>query len=75
MSIQLELSVTGPQLASALLGDEEEFAYALKEMAEYAGPGTVSRLGEDIAGYLSGTDLSAIMDFLRALADAIELAE
>lgn len=74
MSIQLELTVTGPQLASALLGDEEEFAYALKEMAEFASTGTIMRLGEEIAGYTSDVAQSAIMDFLRALADAIEAA-
>ena len=32
MSIQLEMTVTGGELARALLRDEEELAYALKEM-------------------------------------------
>lgn len=70
MSIQLELTATGPQLASALMRDDEELAYAFDTMAEEGKP---ARMGVDIAGLLPDPD--AVIDFLRALADAIEAAK
>ena len=70
MSIQLELTVYGPQLATALMNDDEEFAYALNTMAEDGDP---VELGGTVAEYLPDAD--AAIKFLREFADAIEAAK
>ena len=73
MSIELSLTVYGPELGRALLNDEEEFAYALKEMAENA-PANMERVGRDIGDHLYGDDRDDVVNFLIALADAIGAA-
>lgn len=73
MSIQLEMTVTGGELARALLRDEEELAYALKEMAEdVSTPKDIERVGCNVADFLQCGDREAVVTFLRALSDAIE---
>lgn len=67
MSVQLEVSVYGPQLAGLLMNDDEELAYFLDTMAK---DGLADVIGGDIAGLLP--DPSTVVVFLRALADAIE---
>lgn len=69
MSIELSLTVYGPQLATALMNDDEELAYALNTMAEDGNP---ARLGANISDLIP--DPAAVVVFLRALADAIEAA-
>ena len=69
MSIRLEHTVYGPELARALMDDEEELAYALDTMAEDGNP---AKLGKRIAPSLP--DAAIVITFLRALADAIEAA-
>ena len=70
MSIQLELTVYGPQLAGALMNDDEELAYFLDDMAKN---GSAGRLASGMADLLP--DAECVIVFLRALADAIEAAE
>lgn len=70
MSIQLDLTVYGSQLATALMRDDEELAYALNTFAEDGDP---DQLGADIADLIPDAD--AVVIFLRALADAIEAAK
>jgi len=74
MSIQLSLTVYGPELGRALLNDEEELAYALKEMAGDA-PADMARLGRDVGDHLYGDDRDSVVAFLLGLAGAIEAAE
>lgn len=75
MSIQLEMTVTGGELARALLRDEEELAYALKEMAGEVGTlKDIVRVGSDVADFLQRADGEEVVTFLRALSDAIEAA-
>ena len=69
MSIQLELTVYGPQLAGALLNDDEELAYFLDDMAKN---GDATRIASDIADLLP--DAENVIAFLRNLAEAIEAA-
>lgn len=70
MSMELSLTVYGPQLANVLLGHDEELAYALNTFAEDGDP---ARLGADIADLIPDAD--AVITFLRALADANEAAK
>ena len=69
MSIQLEVTVYGPQLAELLLNDDEELAYFLDTMA---GNGRADAVGKGVADLLP--DAENVVTFLRALADAIEAA-
>lgn len=66
MSIQLEVSVTGPELMGHLLRDEEELAYAFKTLTE---DGTAKDIGNAIRDLIF--DHQEIADFLREIADAI----
>jgi len=75
MSIQLEMTVTGGELARALLRDEEELAYALKEMAEEVStPKKIEDLGYEVGSTLSVAQQEDVVTFLRALSDAIKAA-
>lgn len=75
MSIQLEMTVTGGELARALLRDEEELAYALKEMAEEVSTSKqIEHLGYEVGSTLYSTNQEEVVAFLRALSDAIEAA-
>lgn len=67
MSIQLELTVYGPQLAGALMNDDEELAYFFDDMAKN---GVADVIGEGIAELMP--DAANVVAFLRALATAIE---
>ncbi|SFY18150.1 hypothetical protein SAMN04244548_02972 [Paracoccus pantotrophus] len=67
MTIYLEVPVTGGTIGYKLADDPEEAAYALKEMARYA--------GEDFPGQLAEHtrwEAEECAGFLRKLADAIE---
>lgn len=69
MSIQLEVSVTGPELMAQLLRDQEELAYAFKTLAE---DGTAEDIGNSIRDIIF--DHEEIADFLRDIAEAISAA-
>lgn len=66
MSMQLEVTVYGPELARLLMNDAEEMAYFLKTMADDS---DVDELGNDIAWHDCGRD--DVAAWLRALADRI----
>ncbi len=67
MSIELSLSVYGPQLATALAGDPEELSYFFKTLSEDY---SATDLGEEIADYIHDPEL--IAEWLQELARAIE---
>lgn len=69
MSVQLEVTVYGPELARLLRNDGEEFAYFLDTLTEHGSP---AALGADIA--VDMPDPASVVQFLRELADAIEAA-
>lgn len=68
MSMQLEVTVYGPQLGEMLAGDPEELAYALKEMAGYDG----DKLGREVAEFMPSGHADIVAAFLRHLAAAID---
>lgn len=59
MSIQIDVSVTGPQLAGCLLGDEEELAYAFKHFQEES---EAAEIGRQIADHFAAGDCKEIAD-------------
>lgn len=75
MSIQLEMTVTGGELARALLRDEEEMAYALQEMAMALSTAKkIEDLGYEVGSTLSRFHQEQVVMVLRQLANAIEVA-
>ena len=66
MSIQLELTVYGPELARALAGDAEELAYFLQTLSE---DHSATDLGAEVADH--GSDQANVADWLEELARAI----
>lgn len=70
MSMQLELTVYGPQLGRLLADDLEEFAYALDEIKDQLGDKRLIFAGAEIAAM--SPDPTGLVNFLRALAAVIE---
>jgi len=66
MSIQLELTVYGPELARALGNDAEELAYFLQTLSENH---SATDLGNEVAGY--GQDQANVAEWLEELARAV----
>lgn len=68
MSIQLSVTVYGPQLARELANDEEELGYFFNTLVSES---RAEMIGESISGYIQ--DPIETVAYLRALADKIEL--
>lgn len=69
--LTFDVTLSGGQIGSQLISDEEEMAYALKAMAEDASPNTFQRIAEEIP---FGSE-EAICAFLMQLHDAIKAQE
>lgn len=67
MSIQLSVTVYGPQLVRELLNDEEEMGYFFNTLVSES---EAERLGREISSYIQ--DPKETVAYLRALADKIE---
>ncbi|MES2667423.1 MAG: hypothetical protein V4712_15095 [Pseudomonadota bacterium] len=70
MSIELSLTVYGPQLALALVDDDEELAQFFQTVSCLP---HIAVMGDVIAEYLDDAD--AVISFLRTFADSIEGAK
>lgn len=67
MSIQLSVTVYGPQLVRELSNDGEEMGYFFNTLVDET---RAERLGGEISGYIQ--DPTEAVAYLRALADKIE---
>ena len=67
--LTFDVTLSGGQIGSRLIDDEEEMAYALEAMANDAAPNTYQRVAEEIP-YGKHQEICA---FLMQLHDAIKL--
>ena len=67
MTVEISVSVTGPQVIEQLVLDDEEFAHALMRLASEHED--VNNIAADVIGYIH--DVDEVTDWLHGLADAL----